>query len=88
METELLPGDIVKSRMGRDAGVEYVILSIDGDFAHCSNGQTRKVNDPKKKRLKHLQKVSARTNYMKEKLENGSKITNVELRRELSQDDG
>ena len=83
MNDELMPGDIVKSRMGRDNKVAYVILNIEGDFAYCANGTTRKVDNPKKKRLKHLRKISERTEYMTEKITKDEKITNVELRREL-----
>ena len=80
---ELIPGDIARSRMGRDNKVAYVMMSIENEFAYCANGTTRKVDNPKKKRLKHLRKVSDRTEYMAEKIAKGEKITNVELRREL-----
>ena len=47
-------GSVVVSKMGHDAGKVYVIVDICGDFALVADGKTRKITNPKKKRLKHL----------------------------------
>ena len=51
---EAKTGMIVRSAAGRDKGQFMVILSIEGDFAYVANGGERKLDKPKKKRLKHI----------------------------------
>ena len=52
---ELLVGRVVFSKQGRDKGRYYLIKSrIEPDFAFCVNGCERKIDNPKKKRRKHL----------------------------------
>jgi len=46
--------DIVFSLAGHDKGRTYVVLETDGDFARLVDGKIRKLNNPKKKSLKHL----------------------------------
>lgn len=50
--------DIVVSRAGRDKGKIFFVLEEDGTFAYLANGKERKIETPKKKKLKHLQFVS------------------------------
>lgn len=47
-------GGLVSSLQGHDEGRKYLVIKIDGDFAYCVDGKYRPLNNPKKKRLKHL----------------------------------
>lgn len=48
-------GRIVYSRAGRDAGSHYVVVELIGDtYVAIANGCLRKVDNPKKKKMKHL----------------------------------
>lgn len=47
-------GMIVKSIAGHDMNRFHVIWDIKGDFAYICDGHERKLEKPKKKRLKHL----------------------------------
>lgn len=47
-------GMIVKSAAGRDQGLFMVITAVQGDFAYVADGKVRKLENPKKKRIKHL----------------------------------
>ena len=51
---EAQTGMIVRSAAGRDKGKFMVIVSIEGDFAYIADGKERKLDKPKKKRLKHI----------------------------------
>lgn len=55
---ERLPFEIgraVQSRQGRDAGRCFVILQVvDEQFVLMADGLTRKIDHPKKKKIKHL----------------------------------
>lgn len=51
--------DIVKrsavcSKAGRDKGRFFAVLSIEADFAYIADGDLRKIEKPKRKKLKHL----------------------------------
>ena len=49
-------GRVVESRQGRDAGRCFVILHVvDDQFVMMADGLTRKLDHPKKKKVKHLQ---------------------------------
>ena len=48
-------GRVVFSRAGRDQGHYFVIVDvIDEDHVAIANGCQRKVDNPKKKKIKHL----------------------------------
>ena len=48
-------GRVVQSRQGRDAGRCFVILQVvDDQFVLMADGLTRKLDHPKKKKVKHL----------------------------------
>ena len=49
------PGRVVISTQGRDAGRYFIVLQvIDDQFVLMADGLTRKVDHPKKKKVKHL----------------------------------
>ncbi|RQD77449.1 MAG: RNA-binding protein [Candidatus Syntrophonatronum acetioxidans] len=48
-------GQLVCSHKGRDKGNYYLITEIlDEKYVQVANGSTRKINQPKKKNIKHL----------------------------------
>lgn len=48
-------GQVVKSKAGRDSGRVFLILSIlDEEYVEVVDGDLRKLNRPKKKKIKHL----------------------------------
>ncbi len=48
-------GRVVLSRQGRDAGRCFVVLQVmDDQFVLMADGLTRKLDHPKKKKVKHL----------------------------------
>ena len=50
-------GQVVLSAAGRDAGRLFLVLSVDGGFALIADGRVRKLEAPKRKRLRHLKPV-------------------------------
>lgn len=47
-------GQVVLSKAGKDSGSFYAVLKEEGDFAYIADGKLRKIEKPKKKRIKHL----------------------------------
>ena len=56
--TEITRGSLVYSRAGRDKGTLFLVLKRDGEFVYLADGDTRQVENPKKKKLKHINKTN------------------------------
>lgn len=78
-------GQIVVSRAGRDAGKRFVVVKVvDEFFVEISDGDLRRIEKPKKKKVKHLNITDERAEGLEEKLKSGAKITNAEIRKALA----
>ncbi len=75
--------DIVFSLAGHDNGREYVVLKTDGSFAWLVDGKTRKLTNPKRKKLKHLCLGKMGTPELADAL-NAGKTTDSAIRKELA----
>ena len=78
-------GSIVYSKAGRDKGVYFAVVSLEGNYAYLCDGDIRKFDKPKKKKLKHLSVTSSVSDTVREKLELTGKIGNSELRKAIAQ---
>ena len=52
---EIKVGSIVRSIAGHDKGSLLLVVGLDNGYAYVADGKLRKVEKPKKKKLKHLQ---------------------------------
>ncbi len=77
--------DIVVSISGRDVGKCYYVLAEEDGYAFLSDGKTRRVEKPKRKKLKHLRFESKDAGRTAIKIRNGEKVTNSEIRRSLAE---
>ncbi|MCH5209685.1 MAG: KOW domain-containing RNA-binding protein [Oscillospiraceae bacterium] len=82
---DIIEGSIVRSIAGRDKGDLFIVLSREGDYAYLANGELRKVDRPKKKKLKHLQGSHSVSEFIQNKLQTTGKVTNSEVRKALSE---
>lgn len=77
-------GQIVISRAGRDAGRKFVVVRVIDDlYVEICDGDLRKVEKPKKKKIKHLNITDDMAEGLTEKLKSGDRITNAEIRKAL-----
>jgi large subunit ribosomal protein L14e len=52
---DIFLGQIVHSKTGRDKGRYFIVVSIvDANYVLIVDGDLRKIDNPKKKRIKHL----------------------------------
>lgn len=58
MENGIKAGDLVLSKAGRDSGEIFLVIFVDEKHAFIVDGKCRKVRNPKKKKIKHLKRVS------------------------------
>jgi Ribosomal protein L14E/L6E/L27E len=77
-------GQVVRSLAGRDKGQYMVVIEVvDDQFICIANGKLRKVNNPKKKKVKHLAKTNHIATEIRDKILDGKKISNAEIRKIL-----
>jgi len=83
-DSRLRLGQVVKSKAGRDKGRYFVIIGIEGDqYLFLADGDLRKMDNAKKKKTKHVAKLNIVLEQVADKLEQGKRVTNVELRKHL-----
>jgi ribosomal protein L14E/L6E/L27E len=77
-------GQVVKSRAGRDKERIFLVLDIiDDQFVQVVDGDLRKLDNPKKKKIKHLIIYNTLLPEIKFKLDNKVKINNAYIRKLL-----
>ncbi|MCX7883971.1 hypothetical protein SAMN05443428_13414 [Caloramator quimbayensis] len=77
-------GQIVHSRAGRDKGRYFVVIGIvDKNYVLISDGDLRKVSTPKKKKILHLVCHDKFAQDIREKLLQGKRITDADIRKSL-----
>ncbi|WP_422448608.1 RNA-binding protein [Thermoanaerobacterium sp. DL9XJH110] len=83
---ELKLGQLVLSCAGRDKGRFMLVIKIlDSQYVYVADGVLRRVENPKKKKIKHLKILNKRAGFIAEKIENNKKIYNEEIRRALEE---
>ena len=75
--------DVVESIAGRDKGTRYYVIDGDDTWLSLVNGKGRTMENPKRKKCKHTRKVLRSETRVADKLRNGDKVLNSELRRDL-----
>lgn len=82
--TDIVIGQVVKSRAGRDKGRIFLVLKIiDQDYVYVVDGDLRKLDNPKQKKIKHLIVYNTVLPELKTKLDNNVKINNAYIRKLL-----
>ena len=81
---EISRADVVVSLAGRDKGQLFFVLDTDDLFVYIADGKGRRLDQPKRKKRKHVRKLPQTATRVAEKIRNGDKVLNSELRRELA----
>lgn len=81
---DISKSDIIISLAGRDKDQLFFVLDTDETYVYIADGRGRRLEQPKRKKHKHVHKVSQTDSRVAEKIRNGDKVLNSELRRELA----
>ncbi|TDT50411.1 KOW domain-containing RNA-binding protein [Fonticella tunisiensis] len=77
-------GQIVHSRAGRDKDRYFIVVGIiDENYVLISDGDLRKIDNPKKKKIKHLVFHNRFAEDIAERLRNKKNISDADLRKSL-----
>ena len=78
-------GQVVQSTQGRDAGRDFVVVGIiDQSYVLIADGALRRIDRPKKKKVKHLIPKQELNSSLKEKLTCGQRVYDSEIRKALA----
>ena len=81
---DISKSDIIESLAGRDKGKLFYVIETEENFVLIADGRGRKLENPKRKKLKHVRRVSRTETRVALKIQNGDKVLNSELRRDLA----
>ena len=75
-----LTGHFAKSLRGHDKDEIFLIIKEEENFAFLTDGKTRMLDNPKKKKLKHLEITNCISEDVREKINGSLKVTNGDIR--------
>lgn len=55
---DLVRGQLVRSRAGRDASRTFAVLAVEGQMLFLADGSLRRVQSPKRKKRKHVAPIA------------------------------
>lgn len=80
-------GQVVLSKAGRDEGKKFIVIDIIDEFyVMISDGDLRRIENAKRKKLKHLQITEEVVLPLCEKLEKKVRVSNSEIRKALAKE--
>ena len=78
----IVPGRVVVSKSGRDKGRRCIIVKVlDNDFIQIADGDLRRIEKPKKKKLKHVKIENMVADELAVRLRRGERISNADIRK-------
>ena len=81
---DISKSDIIESLAGRDKGKFFYVIDTEDNYVLIADGKGRKLENPKRKKLKHVRRVSRTETRVAMKILNGDNVLNSELRRDLA----
>ena len=78
---EVDKSSLVVSKAGRDQGQLFYVIDADEQYVYLADGKSRRLEKPKRKKRKQIPRTESR---IAEKIRNGEKVLNSELRKELA----
>lgn len=81
---EVDKSSLIVSKAGRDKGQLFYVIDTDEQYVYLVDGKSRKLEKPKRKKRKHVEQVPRTESRIAEKIRNGEKVLNSELRKELA----
>lgn len=83
---KIVPGSVVISKAGRDKNKSFIVLEVgaNNEYILMADGKLRRVENPKRKKLKHIIVTDKVTEKLANKLSEGKPLQNAEIFKELS----
>ena len=81
---EVDKSSLIVSKAGRDKGQLFFVIDADEQYVYLADGKSRRLEKPKRKKRKHIEQIPRTESRIAEKIRNGEKVLNSELRKELA----
>lgn len=81
---EVDKSSLVVSKAGRDQAQLFYVIDADEQYVYLADGKSRRLEKPKRKKRKHIEQIPRTESRIAEKIRNGEKVLNSELRKELA----
>ena len=81
---EVDKSSLIVSKAGRDKGQLFYVIDTDEQYVYLADGKSRRLEKLKRKKRKHVEQVPRTESRIAEKIRNGEKVLNSELRKELA----
>lgn len=79
-------GQFVTSKAGHDKGTMYVVTALEDEFVFLSDGRLKTLDNPKRKRLKHIQPLNRTVDEkLCGRLADGGRVYDEEIRYAIKQ---
>lgn len=78
-------GQIVRSKAGRDMDELFIVIDLSDGYLNLVDGQSRRLESPKKKKKKHVQITHMIAEDIASKISHGGRITNADIRNSLKE---
>ncbi len=76
-------GELARSKAGHDKDEIFVIINIEDEYVYLIDGKNRKIEKPKKKKMKHIQPIHYIDSELQNKLNSNVKLQNEDIRKAL-----
>ncbi len=63
----------------------FIVVDVDENYVYLVDGAVRKVDKPKKKKIKHIELTSFHAENIAERIKNKHKITNQDMKKALKE---
>ena len=73
-------GSLVISKSGHDKNHIYVVMEVESGFAYLVDGKLKTIDKPKKKNMKHIQKINYKSDEIIKKIDN-KELRNEDVKR-------
>lgn len=74
-------GEFAKSKAGHDKDEIFIIINIEEEYVYLVNGQSRTLEKPKKKKMKHIQVINYTDHELQNKLDANLILRDEDIKR-------
>lgn len=78
-------GCIVQSLAGRDKGNLFLVVGVEENYVYLVDGDIRKIENPKRKKIKHVELTRFFDANMAERIVKKNKITNQDVKKVIKE---
>lgn len=80
---DIVKGQIVYSKAGRDKGNMFLVVDIEEPYVYLVDGKLRRLENPKKKKMLHIQQTHYVDEVIQAALIEETRLTNADIRKSL-----